>query len=261
MALRAPSPVCTELSGGLDSSTVTVVAALLRERGVVDQKLVAFSLGASDTRAADEAKYQAQVLWEHAVDHERFDLDCLSDVLHVADVSQPSLVDMQGWFLEGQRRVAAKYSPAVCLTGQGGDAVFCVAFPPLHLAGLIRGAKMGDWAREVWKWLGTGRFSLWDLLWIYSRGDLLNAIVKLPPAPSWLTMGARERVRDASRAVVMGTGSRFRGTRVSFTGISLRRWPRFYRTRSVSRGKTGVRCWHGRWWNSWSRFRRNTRLP
>lgn len=216
MALRAPSPVCTELSGGLDSSTVTVAAALLREKGVVDQKLVAFSLDASDTRVADESKYQAQVVSEHAIDHEQLDLDSLSDVLQVADVSQPSLVDMQGWFLEGQRRVAAKYSPAVCLTGQGGDAVFCVAFPPLHLAGLVRRARIGEWAREVWKWLGTGRFSLWDLLWVYSRGDLRNSIMKLPAAPSWLTVGARRRVRDASRAVVTGMGSRFSGDTRTF---------------------------------------------
>ena len=209
MALRAPSPVCTELSGGLDSSTVTVAAALLRERGIVDQKLVAFSLGASDTQVADEAEYQDQVLSEHEIVHQRFDLDSMSDVLQVADVSQPSLVDMQGWFLEGQRRVAAKYSPTVCLTGQGGDAVFCVAFPPLHLASLVRRAKMGAWAREVWKWLGTGRFNLWDLLWVHSRGDVLNSIMKLPPAPSWLTVGARRQVRDASRAVVTGTGGRF----------------------------------------------------
>ena len=208
-ALRAPNPVCTELSGGLDSSTVTVAAALLREKGIVDRELVAFSLSASDTRVADETEYQAQVLSEHKIDHQQFDLDSLTDLLQVEKVSQPSLVDMQGWFLEGQRKVAAEYSPTVCLTGQGGDAVFCVAFPPLHLAGLVRQAKMGAWAREVWNWLGTGRFNLWNLLWVYSRGDRLNALTKLPPAPSWLTVGARRQVRDATRAIVGGRGGRF----------------------------------------------------
>lgn len=215
-ALRAPAPVCTELSGGLDSSTVTVSAAVLRERGIVDQRLVAFSLVASDTQVANESQYQRQVLSQHDIEYRRFDLDSLTDVVDVADVSQPSFVDIQGWFLDAQRRLAAEYSPAVCLTGQGGDAVFATALPPLHLARLVSRWKLNAWAREVWKLLGTGRYNLWNLLWVHSRGDVLNAFAKPPPVPSWLKRGARKQVWDAVRAVITGTCGRFSSSTEAF---------------------------------------------
>ena len=210
-ALRAPGPVCTELSGGLDSSTVTAAAALLRGRGSPSEtRLLAYSLVASETRVADESRYQAGFLSQYPIDHRQFDLDGLSDVMQVAELSQPAFADMQGWILEGQQRVAAECSPTVCLTGQGGDAVFGVAFPPLHLAGLLRKWKIAAWGREIVKLLKTGRFNIGQLLWVYSRGDVLNALGKTTPgAPAWLTRNVRARVDEAQRALVTATCGRF----------------------------------------------------
>ena len=211
-ALRAPGLVCTELSGGLDSSTVTAAAAtLLRRRGSLSEdKLLAFSLVASETAVADESRYQAQFRSQYPIEHRQFDLDELSDVMQVAELSQPALADMQGWFLEAQRKVATERAPTVCLTGQGGDAVFGLALPPLHLADLLMKCRVAAWAREIAELLRAGRFNLWQLLWIYSRGDVLYAFGKVPPrAPAWLTADLRTLVDGAQRTVHTGTCGRF----------------------------------------------------
>jgi len=210
-ALRAPGLVCTELSGGLDSSTVTAAAALLRGRGSPSEgKLLAFSLVASETSVANESRYQAQFRSQYSIEHRQFDLDELSDVMQVGELAQPAFADMQGWYLEAQRRVATDCSPTVCLTGQGGDAVLGLALPPLYLAGLLRKGKVIAWSREIAKLLKAGRFNLWQLLWVYSRGNVLYGLGRLPPrAPTWLTADLRPLVDEAQRTVLTMTCGRF----------------------------------------------------
>lgn len=211
-ALRAPGLVCTELSGGLDSSTVTAAAAtLLRGRGSLSEgKLLAFSVVASETRAADESRYQAQFRSQYPIDHRQFDLDDLSDVMQVGGLSQPAFADMQGWFLEAQRRVVTECAPTVWLTGQGGDAVFGLTLPPLYLAGLLRKCRVTAWVREIAALLKAGRFNLWQLLWVYSRGDVLHALGNVPPrAPAWLTADLRTLVDEAQRTILTATCGRF----------------------------------------------------
>jgi asparagine synthetase B (glutamine-hydrolysing) len=61
-AARSNGRVCSDLSGGLDSSTVTAMAAQLRERGELDTEIAAFSIVHTRTARSDESAFQRAVL-------------------------------------------------------------------------------------------------------------------------------------------------------------------------------------------------------
>lgn len=61
-ALRAGGPVCCDVSGGLDSSTVTAFAARAKNDDESLHELLAYRAVATETAASDEQRYQRDVL-------------------------------------------------------------------------------------------------------------------------------------------------------------------------------------------------------
>jgi asparagine synthase (glutamine-hydrolysing) len=195
-ALRSSGPVCVELSGGLDSSTVTAVAARAKQRGAAPD-LLAYSLIASETTQADERPFQAAVLERYPLEHYEFDIDTLGDVVDLRGVCQPAIVDAQGWVLGAQRALARTRGPRVCLTGHGGDFVFGHSMPPIHLAEALKRGNLSGWWREMNQWTRSGRYSLWRLLWKFSRGDSYWAFDELSSAPAWFAPSWARSIEEA----------------------------------------------------------------
>jgi asparagine synthase (glutamine-hydrolysing) len=182
-ALRARGTVALELSGGLDSSSVTCVAALAGggNGARAQAPLVAYSLIDAGDRQADETAYQRAVVSRYGVRHYAFGIDDGDRGLNPEAIAQPDMLMAQSWMLAAQHRLAAAVSPAVCLTGHGGDAVFCAG--PLHV---FRWTPLDAWRR--WR---VGRRSV--------RGRDAGR-----PGPEWLAPVFREAVRDIERRVSAG---------------------------------------------------------
>jgi hypothetical protein len=86
----------------------------------------------------------------------------------------------------------------ICLTGEGGDALFVGYIgPPFHLRDLALAWRWREWASEARAYLIGGRHSALQLCWI-SAGKHLE----LPggSAPSWLTSSARSQFEAAQHA-------------------------------------------------------------
>ena len=124
--LRAVGPVASELSGGLDSSTVTSLAAQLARsegRGRVTALTNAYESGAADERhyaetAAQHARVQLEVLH-----HAGGVLDAAADARFALDLPAPA--DAEDTIQLARR--AVEMGATVVLTGQGGDQVFSAA--------------------------------------------------------------------------------------------------------------------------------------
>jgi asparagine synthase (glutamine-hydrolysing) len=209
-ALRALSPVGTELSGGLDSSTVTSVAATVTSRqNPPATQLIAFSLVASETWQADERRYQDAVLERYPLEHQTYDLDQLPDDLSFGDAAQPAFLNAQPWLLSAQRAFARERGVRVSLTGQGGDAVMGYYLPPFHLSPMLRSLRLRAWFRESVKWVGHGSYSWWRLLSVFGSGDTRRGMGPLPRLPQWLVPRMARQVRDALDALVTAPSGRF----------------------------------------------------
>jgi asparagine synthase (glutamine-hydrolysing) len=192
-ALRANGPVLCDLSGGLDSSTVTAVALTL-DGGELARRtgLVAFSSFASQTDVSNEREYQLEFERMYAIRGRTLDID-----QHVSfEGSEPqschpskAIVYRPVWAATDALR--AECGATAHLTGRGGDNIFCGdGFPPLYLSDLLREFRVGTWAREVRAWASTdGRRSLWNLVWHCSRRtptDLFAGLEQRGTPPGWL---------------------------------------------------------------------------
>ena len=88
--------------------------------------------------------------------------------------------------------------------------MFGAGFPPLHLASLLKARRMGAWLRAIAELSEAGRYNLWQLLWVYSRGDVLNALQYMAPrTPTWLAADMRTAVDEAQRTLITATCGRF----------------------------------------------------
>lgn len=163
-ALRAPGPVLAELSGGLDSSTVVSVAArLCREEGTAD-KLQTLSFVSAD-RDWDDAAFRRAVYEPYGLVNHTYDCDAEPPAADLVGHSQPSIGSIQGWMSRGRHWAARELGARVCLTGQGGDLVFCKHQAPQFVADLWRQGQWRQWFAALWSFPdGYHGRSFWDLL-------------------------------------------------------------------------------------------------
>jgi asparagine synthase (glutamine-hydrolysing) len=111
--------VSCELSGGLDSSAVTVAAAkLLEARGGT---VIALSYNDADNDLG-EREYQQALVTQYGLRHEVFDISPRRRMEEFADRVGVGLFMVQSLSTEAERLIDA-LGPHVCLTGQGGDAI------------------------------------------------------------------------------------------------------------------------------------------
>ncbi len=171
-ALRSSGPVWSDLSGGLDSSTVTSIAASLRRSTPSRLPPVsAFSIVFSRTVTSDESAFQRQVVATHDLDHVLLDGDTCPEYAEL-DTRHPW--EPTGMFLRGSvtraiRELARAANVRVNLTGCGGDELFGVAgYPPVHLAEWLRDGQWRLLARQLAGYVARGELSLSSLVWDFT---------------------------------------------------------------------------------------------
>lgn len=204
-ALRSNTVVWGDLSGGLDSSTVTGAAAVLAAAGEGPAHgLGAFSLYGSRTTALDERAYQDAFLAVHPLDHYALDNDEYpSFSLEEPPSCHPSKAILYRPIWHAAGALFAAHGAGTRLTGRGGDNIFCGdGFPPLHLSELARGLHWRRWLAETRAWARQGERSVWNLTWECSRGALtdLRAGEDNGELPTWLTADFRDAARAAEAA-------------------------------------------------------------
>ena len=136
--MRAPGDVASQLSGGLDSSSIVSIGCDLSRRGVVSNRIEAFSLVFSDPRA-DEREYIEEVerAWSfstHRCEPFEPEIDYFADrVRQTFELPRlPNAVMM-----EDLERAVGRMGLRVCLNGHGGDHV--MDGNSSDLAALVRG--------------------------------------------------------------------------------------------------------------------------
>ena len=165
---KTQDPVWTELSGGLNSSTVAGFAA--RAGG---EDIEAVSLVYNRYAKADESKWMQLVLDRYPMPWNKVDGD---DALPFGELpdrlcAEPGLPMIDwGWRRRYESMVAAKGVAAV-LTGQGGDFVlFGLGTEPYYLADLIRTCEPRRLYGELAKWQSADRQKRSILFWLASYG-------------------------------------------------------------------------------------------
>ncbi|MDQ6869025.1 MAG: asparagine synthase-related protein [Pseudomonadota bacterium] len=134
-ALRTKGRIWCELSGGLDSSTVTSVAARSGTR-----QFEAFSIISTRYRSEDEREWMKAVVNEYSLPWQTLDLDQsmpfseLPQGFHAEPISIEPAVGL----LRRYKALAESQGVHVVLTGLGGDGVLCGGSPrPYYLADFL----------------------------------------------------------------------------------------------------------------------------
>lgn len=135
-ALRSEGGVWSELSGGLDSSSVTSVAARARPRD-----LAALSIVYSSSRSADESKWMRMVVHQYDLPWHTIDADESRPFCELPEsfCAEPIDVLTGAGLLRRYGQLASSHGVRVVLSGCGGDQVFSGDLPkPYYLADLLR---------------------------------------------------------------------------------------------------------------------------
>ena len=198
-SLRSNSPVWCDLSGGLDSSTVTAVAALCSDAGSMRRGLGAFSMFSSQT-ADDETAYQREMLDKYPMAHFTLDADAYLSfsTLDEPPSAHPSKAMLYRPLWSAVARLFEAHGVVTHLTGRGGDPLFCGDnFAPLYLSDFLRRMQIPRWFRETVGWARQGERSLLNLVYHCSLGlrrDNYAGALKGAPPP-WLQAEFRDAVR------------------------------------------------------------------
>lgn len=131
-ALRSDGKVWSELSGGLDSSSVVSVAA---QSG--DSRLSALSIVYSSSRSADESEWMKLVVQHYGLAWHTIDADQSRPFSELPQgfCAEPISASPAAGLCRRYQALAESNGVRVMLTGYGGDQVFCGDSPkPFYLA-------------------------------------------------------------------------------------------------------------------------------
>ncbi|WP_345986757.1 asparagine synthase-related protein [Sulfurimonas sp. HSL-1656] len=149
--LRTQYPVASHLSGGLDSSTISVLAArMLARRG---EKLKTYSWIAPPQAEDDASHYEwansQQIASKENIDLEHIGLDgkALSEILSGLDISLNDTVDL--WYEFVLRKSAHQQQIRTVLSGWGGDE-FVTYHGRAIFADLVHQGKFLKALRGLW---------------------------------------------------------------------------------------------------------------
>jgi asparagine synthase (glutamine-hydrolysing) len=153
----------SELSGGLDSSSIACVAA---RAGIRDLGLI--SIVYSSSRTADERRWMTEVLRSCKAPWHALDGDEVHPFARFPDrkLPEPGRNAMVWGMLEQYERLARENAVDVILSGFGGDAVLYASPRPVHLGDRLRGLQLARLWRELrqWQTAAAQRRSLMHLL-------------------------------------------------------------------------------------------------
>ncbi|MFC7918652.1 albusnodin/ikarugamycin family macrolactam cyclase [Streptomyces cinereoruber] len=179
-------PVSSDLSGGLDSSTLAALAARCGPVTGVTYHPEGIKAGGDVDHARLVARAYPAIRHEFmALDDSHLPFSDL-DALPLTDEPAPSAITVAQF--TAQLRFLADRGAAVHLTGDGGDNLFMP--PPVHLADLMRSGRWLRLARDTQTWARLYRQSPWPLLGNALRRPrtLAGATGRMP----WMTDYAME---------------------------------------------------------------------
>jgi asparagine synthase (glutamine-hydrolysing) len=174
-------PVWADLSGGLDSSSITSVACRLHGRPRLSPITVVFG----ESTWSDEREWAAEV--QRAVGLDRHDID--GDVHHpfsrLAEAAQhweePHGAAVFFGVHERYARVMEGSGVPVLLSGIGAEAVVLSKHQePVHLADLLRGCLLIQLWRELNRWQQALKMPLSSLALRYALGPLTGRAIRYP---------------------------------------------------------------------------------
>ena len=207
-ALRATGPVWTELSGGLDSSTVAAIAAGTGASGVE-----AISLVYRRYSDADELSWM-KLIGEHCK-MRRHEL-AGDDLLPFSELpdrfyAEPGAVRIDWNWRRRFEELLRDQGVAAVLTGQGGDLVlYGHGTEPIHLADLARTCRFGTLYSELTRWQAQDPQRRSRLHWLvnYVARPLVSRLRGRTLRPAWLGSAASLVSDDYAAKMAMAERAR-----------------------------------------------------
>jgi asparagine synthase (glutamine-hydrolysing) len=226
VALRAEADLTlsSDLSGGLDSSTIAVLAARALP---ASHRLKAVTVHPEGDHGGADLRYARLIANASGgmIAHHLFPLSArhlpYSRITAVPPTDEPAPSTLTQARLCGQFRwMRDRLGTRTHLTGDGGDSVLFQ--PPAHLADLVRHGRLGRAVRETLGWARLRRTPVAPLLWdavamartsrATALADLAGQLTgrgignrgnvrwfSLPPLPDWAEAAAVEHLAEAAR--------------------------------------------------------------
>jgi len=186
--LRSVGKVFSHLSGGLDSSSVTAMAAHIVRGSGPSVELETLSSVYNDTPASDESEYiglMEEWLGLHAHRISESDHPALTPPTLGYDPASPSCIDIFAASQQAVRQLMEESGARVQLSGEGGDELLGNAVGPvLKLRDLFQGNAQGSIAAETLHWALAQKRTAWsigrDLLLTYLPDQLAARLERNP---------------------------------------------------------------------------------
>jgi asparagine synthase (glutamine-hydrolysing) len=165
--LRCVGKVFSHLSGGLDSSSVTAMAAHIVRGSGPSVQLETLSSVYSDTPASDESEYIGLMedwlgLTAHRISES--DYPALTSPNLDYEPASPSCIDIFAASQHAIRRLMEESGARVQLSGEGGDELLGnVVGPILKLRDLLQGNTQGSILSETLHWAVAQKRTVWSI--------------------------------------------------------------------------------------------------
>ena len=214
--MRGAGVVWSDLSGGLDSSSIVGVAARRRNRS----RLAAVSVVFDESTLSDEREWAAAVARAHGVERHCIDGDARHPFSRLREAvrywEEPHAAAAFFGVHQQYRRLMAGHGVPILLTGIGAEAVVmskCQA--PVHLADLARRGRLAPLWREIDGWQRALKMPLGNVVSRYCLRPLasrpLISYDRLPETPDWVAPPFARRWNLRERARRGGMPSARRG--------------------------------------------------
>ena len=227
--------VWSDLSGGLDSSSIVSVAARQRGRPSLSAITVVFG----ESTLSDEREWAAEVARASGVERHDIEGDAHHPFSRLRDAVQyweePHAAAAFFGVHEQYRRLMARPGVPVLLSGIGAEAVVLSKHQePVHLADLLRRGRLGQLGREVDRWQRVLKMPLSNLLFRYCLRPLVGRPLisygRLPAGHDWIagrfadTWNLEDRARHGNMPRAgRGPADRWHVERIAWiTGFLLR---------------------------------------
>ena len=203
--MRGPGRVWSDLSGGLDSSSIVSVAARLTG----PSRLPTVSVVFGESTWSDERSWSAAVARAHGVDEHYVDGDMChpwSRLREAVDYwEEPhAAAAFFGVHRQYGRLLGGSGTP-ILLTGIGAEVVVMNKRQvPIHLADLLRWGRMESLARELDCWQRVLKIPMSNLVWRYCVKPLLSppsiSYDRMPQSHAWIERSFARRWDLSARA-------------------------------------------------------------
>ena len=206
-ALETSGAAWSDLSGGLDSSSVVAVAAA---GGA--QRLAAVSVVSPGYPELDERRWMRAVVDQHEVPWHQLDIETMLPFSRLPDafLGEPAALVIEAAQLRRRDELLAAHGVTSLLTGNGGDAVLCAFSGPIavHLADPLFAGRPVDALRAISAWRKGSEDVRSSSYWLlrslaapavaHLRRRDIRGGVRLPPQP-WIDPGYVRRMRLIDR--------------------------------------------------------------